>query len=103
MCYTQTHETTYFCPRPDERGTAVAQRRVAFLGCLRPSPVSDSVGFRSWGSGSPHCASAVLRRTNGSPCHPRVQPGGTACSASRIEPSPPFADRVASRRDRRDV
>ena len=103
MWYTRPHETTHFCPRTDERGTASAQRRVTFLRCLCPSSQPNPVGFSTWGNGSPHCESSLLRRTNGSPCHPHVQPGGTFRSTSRIEPSPPSPNCSARRRDRRDV
>ena len=101
MWYTQTHESTHFCPRPFRRGTAVALRRAAFLGCLCAPSQPNSVGLCPWGNRPPHREGALLRRTNGSPCHPRVQPGGTFSSASRIKSSPPSSDRAASRRDRR--
>src|SRR5437660_4203773 len=103
MWYTQAHETTHFCPRPFRRRTEVAHRRVAFLGCLCTSSQPDPVGFSAWGSCPQDREGPVLRRTNGSPCDPRVQPARTCSPASRLEPPPPPSHRSARRRDRRHV
>lgn len=92
------------CARNLAGGRATGpHHRLTLIRCLCASSQPDPSGFGSWRHRTQHHTGAFLRRTNGSPRHPRLQQGKAGCPASRIEPPALLANRTPSGRNRRDV
>src|SRR5579883_2212319 len=84
MWYTTRYENTHFYSTTHPGRTAADPGRIALVGCLRVTPLPDSVGFCSQGTRSRHCTCAGLRRPNCAQRDPRLQCHRAGRLAGRI-------------------
>src|SRR5215210_4503197 len=73
MSYSSAHETSDLRAYAFEGGTLRARGRVAFLRCLRPSPLPDPSSQFSWRTLVPHSQEPRMRPTNRAQRHPRLR------------------------------